>query len=80
VRLRAYPWWERCDVVGHATEIPCQFCVRAHQRQGHLKQKQIFIFESTVEMHVTFLDLSADRRSQWLTRLSKMLMLGELNQ
>ena len=36
MRSRSHPWWERCDVVGHAVEVPCQFCVRAQRRLEHL--------------------------------------------
>lgn len=58
MRSRSHPWWERCDVVGHAVECPCQFCVRAHRRQERLAQERLVFggFEPEFEIHVDLFD------------------------
>ena len=28
-RSRAWPWWERCSVLGHGKDTPCEFCTQA---------------------------------------------------
>ena len=72
MRSRSHPWWERCDVVGHALEVPCQFCVSAQKRKERLAQERLVFggFEPGLEVHV---DLSNCRGwTSWYPRLDRL--------